>query len=73
MSTDLYCWLLQKRPNWLLFFRHFLESMIDQMKGIRYTRFSIFVAIGFFIAACAQQPTTPGTTTNNQPVKCPWR
>jgi hypothetical protein len=34
-------------------------------------RFPIFVAFAFFMAACAQQPTTDGSATHNQPVKCP--
>jgi hypothetical protein len=34
-------------------------------------RFSIYVALAFFMAACAQQPTTGGSATHNKPVKCP--
>jgi hypothetical protein len=33
-------------------------------------RSSIFVALGFFVVGCAQQPPTPGPTPP-QPVKCP--
>ena len=34
-------------------------------------RFSILLAFGFFIAACAQQPTTQSPPTDHHQVKCP--
>ena len=34
-------------------------------------RSSIFVALSFFMAACAQQPTTQGPSTDHHPITCP--
>src|SRR6266849_9769215 len=65
---------LTKRPAHYYVIAFLLLSSYNPRSSVKrkesVMRFSICVAISFFVVACAQQPTTQGPTPPN-PVKCP--